>query len=527
MIRDLNEQQDHALRVEAEVLVIGAGIAGLVTATKLSECGLRVVIVESGGRTQDTDTHPLNRVEQTGQLYTGAEYRFRCLGGTSSRWGGAMIPFLPEDMDSHTAGWVPAWHVPYERLIAQLPDIEAKFGLGSGSYEDLETIGPHGPAAEAFVARLAKFGPFRRRNVALIFESALRATDGPEIWLNASVTEFAFNSAGNLSGATARSLGGKELQIVARDFVVAAGAIESTRLLLIADRQCNQRIFAPDDILGRFLSDHLSEPIAVLEPRNRIALNRVVGFRFERGAMRNLRFEMRGAARRQLGLPASFTHVAYEGTSDGGFEALRDIFQAIQKRRLPNPADIVRTAGDLPWLVRAVWWRYILGRLLYPSKGTFTAHLVIEQMPLRDNRITLSDSASDPFGLPQAKIHWHVGDEDLTAFRGAAERFLAMWRESRLQDLAELVPRDASVWRAALRNNGGMYHPSGTIRIGTDPSNGVVSADLQAFRVPNLYVVSTAIFPVAGGANPTLMMTLYGSDLAERLAAQRSVVRRR
>ena len=523
MIRDLNEQQDQALRVEAEVLVIGAGIAGLVVATELSERGLRVVVVESGGRTQETDTHPLNRVEQSGQVYAGAEHgRFRCLGGTSTRWGGAMIPLLPEDMNDHTAGWVPAWHAPYERLMAQLPDIESKFCLGSGSYEDLEIIGSSGPAAEAFVARLAKWPPFRMRNVAVAFESTLRAADGPEVWLNASVTEFAFDPAGNLSGATARSLGGKELQIAARDVVVAAGAIESTRLLLIADRQCDEMIFAPDDILGRFLSDHLSAPIADLEPRNRIALNRVVGFRFEQGAMRNLRFEMRGTARRQLGLPASFTHIAYESATDGGFEALRDIYRAIQKRDLPSPADIVRTVSDLPWLVRAVWWRYILGRLLYPSKGAFTAHLVIEQMPTRDNRITLSDNALDPFGLPQAKLHWHVRDENLKAFRGIAEQFFAMWSESRLQDLAELVPRDASKWDAALRNCGGIYHPSGTIRIGTDRSNGVVSADLRAFRVPNLYVVSTATFPVGGGANPTLMMMLYGSDLAERLAKRKS-----
>src|SRR5689334_10290365 len=115
MIRDLNEQQDEALRVEAEVLVIGAGIAGLVVATRLAECGLRVVVVESGGRAQETDTHPLNCVEQSGQLYAGAELgRFRCLGGTSTRWGGAMIPLLPEDMDGHTAGWVPAWNAPYD-----------------------------------------------------------------------------------------------------------------------------------------------------------------------------------------------------------------------------------------------------------------------------------------------------------------------------------------------------------------------------------------------------------------------------
>src|SRR5262245_7275923 len=243
MIRDLNEREDHTIRVEAEVLVIGAGIAGLITATRLHECGLRAVVVESGGRSQNTDSHPLNRVEQIGQLYTGAEHRFRCLGGTSSRWGGAMIPFLSEDMDRHTAGWVSAWHVPYDRLMAQVPNIEARFGLGLGSYEDPEVFGPYGPSGKAFVARLAKFVPFQKRNVAGVFEGALCAADGPEVWLNACVTEFVFDPAGRVSGAIARSFGDKKLQITAREIVVAAGAIESTRLLLIADRQCDERLF--------------------------------------------------------------------------------------------------------------------------------------------------------------------------------------------------------------------------------------------------------------------------------------------
>ena len=32
---------------------------------------------------------------------------------------------------------------------------------------------------------------FRIRNVAMAFESTLSAADGPEVWLNASVTQFA------------------------------------------------------------------------------------------------------------------------------------------------------------------------------------------------------------------------------------------------------------------------------------------------------------------------------------------------
>ena len=104
-------------------------------------CGSSLLRAAAG--TQETDTHPLNRVEQTGQIYAGAEHgRFRCLGGTSTRWGGAMITIAcRRDVERHTAGWVPAWQVPYERLMAQLPDIESKFGLPEGSYEDPEIIG--------------------------------------------------------------------------------------------------------------------------------------------------------------------------------------------------------------------------------------------------------------------------------------------------------------------------------------------------------------------------------------------------
>ena len=521
MIRDLNEQPSEAQGTDAEVLIIGAGIAGLVTAVKLYERGMRSVVVESGGRIQDSAKHTLNRVEQTGQIYAGAEQRFRCLGGTSSRWGGAMIPLLPEDTDLHTAGWAPAWHIPYERIMAQLPDIERKFRLIPGPYEDTQIIEPQGPAAENFVARLAKWPPFRMRNVAIAFDKALRAPDGPEIWLNANVTGFAFDPAGNLCGVSAHSPSGKALKVAARTVVVAAGAIESTRLLLIADRQCDDRLFAPDDVLGRYFNDHLSAPIADLKPNNRIALNRVMGFRFEHGTMRNLRFEMRGSARRQSSLPASFTHVAYESTGRSGFDAFREVFRAFQARRFPQPLDVVRAASDVPWLIRALWWRYFVGRLLYPSNGKFTAHLVIEQRPMRENRITLSANASDLFGLPLAKLHWQVGDEDKIKFSKIAKQFFAMWRESRLQHLAELVPWDESKSHAILQQCGGIYHPSGTIRIGTNRTNGVVNADLQTFRISNLYVVSTATFPVVGGANPTLMMMLFGNDLAERLANQK------
>lgn len=119
-----------------DVLVIGAGIAGLIIATELSARHHRVVVLESGGLRQTGETHELNKVVQIGQRYVGAEHgRFRCLGGTSTRWGGAMIPFQSCDFGPHTAGWPVEWPLDREELLPYLGKIERMFRLPSGPYD--------------------------------------------------------------------------------------------------------------------------------------------------------------------------------------------------------------------------------------------------------------------------------------------------------------------------------------------------------------------------------------------------------
>jgi choline dehydrogenase-like flavoprotein len=46
----------------------------------------------------------------------------------------------------------------------------------------------------------------------------------------------------------------------------------------------------------------------------------------------------------------------------------------------------------------------------------------------------------------------------------------------------------------------------------------VIDGDCRAFDVPNLHVVSTAVLPTSGQANPTLTAVQLGLRLAARLA---------
>jgi choline dehydrogenase-like flavoprotein len=54
--------------------------------------------------------------------------------------------------------------------------------------------------------------------------------------------------------------------------------------------------------------------------------------------------------------------------------------------------------------------------------------------------------------------------------------------------------------------------------MGGDGATAVVDADCRAFDLANLYVISTAVLPTSGQANPTLTAVQLGLRLAAQLA---------
>lgn len=121
MLRDLNGKGKVSL--EADFIVIGAGTVGLPTSVLLArKTGKTVICLETGGLRQQQDTHPLNEVVQLGMAYKGASHgRFRCLGGTSMRWGGALIPFQHSDLSNAR------WPIELDELTPFISDVERLF----------------------------------------------------------------------------------------------------------------------------------------------------------------------------------------------------------------------------------------------------------------------------------------------------------------------------------------------------------------------------------------------------------------
>lgn len=528
MIRDLDlHPEPHSL--SANVCIVGAGIAGLLIADSLSRKGVRTVVLESGGQEQAAETHPLNRVVLKGARYDGAEHgRFRCLGGTSTRWGGAMIPFLAGDLEPRESMDLPEWPVRMADIAGYQSEIESLFRLCGGGF-DAEFL-PDDEQEEFFSSsddpgiapRFAKWPAFRNRNIATLLSDRIEADSGPEVWLNATVTDFGLDrEKGRVSDIIAQNNRGQTIRVVAPNFVLCAGAIESTRLLLMLDRQNDNRPFEACKALGRYFHDHLSAPMARIQARAPITLNRLAGYRFVGQTMRNLRLEYTPEAQREDGALSGFAHMACRADGASGFDAVRDLLRGYQQHGRIEGRLIGRILADTPYLARAAWWRYARNQLYWPRRAHHELHIVTEQAPRAENRITLTDER-DPFGKPVAALDWSVDDRDLPTFSAMMRRLETFWQQNGLERIGTLdwisSPERLSVHHISEDGGGGIFHPGGSTRMGHTPSDSVLDANLACHAVPNLHVAATSAFPTGASANPTMTLMMFALRLADHLA---------
>lgn len=489
---------------DADVIVVGAGTVGLPVAAMLAaHPKLKVVCLESGGHHQDSDTHPLNEVVHRSNEYRGSSAgRFRCFGGTSTRWGGALIPFQHADLDHGD------WPLAPQELDPYITRVEELFGLEGGPYADLRFPFDLG---NTHVNRLAKWPVFRKRNVVSLVGDRARKSENLTVWLNATVTEIRATSPTAGVKVVARSSSGNRLEVSAPRLLIAAGAIETTRLALLIDRDHGGQVSAASPSLGRYFSDHVGIAVAEIAPLQRGALNKLFGWRFGRGgSIRNIRFELApdAAARKEL-LP-SFAYLSPSVASDGGWFALRELYRYAQRKRVPPFSTFMDAARNLPWITRAAWWRFVHKRLLLPDSCSLKVAIIQEQALDPENRVMLSDERFDQFGVPLAEIAWRPTAKDIDNVIRSAALFAETWHNTDFATYGDWQGYSEATIRSGMLDSGGVFHPTGSTRMGHDASTGVVDRDLRMFAFPQIQLISTSVLPTGGGANPTMMALMLG-----------------
>jgi hypothetical protein len=238
--------------------------------------------------------------------------------------------------------------------------------------------------------------------------------------------------------------------------------------------------------------------------------------------MSNIRFELEPDSRVRDSLPPHFIHISFNVNAPGAFEILREILRIFQEGRFPPAGLFLKLSRYLPWLLRASWWRYIRKRLLYPDNVDIEMHLVIQQEPDSENRISLY-SQSDALVENQAlQISWEVTQRDMTNTLRVFKNLKVAWNESECINYANASFLDEEQVLSTLSQGGGIYHPSGSTRISFNGSEGSVDSNLKVNGMDNLFLVSTSVLNSGGAANPTMTQMMLALRLVDYLAKVQS-----
>ncbi len=138
--------------------------------------------------------------------------------------------------------------------------------------------------------------------------------------------------------------------------------------------------------------------------------------------------------------------------------------------------------------------------------------MVLHDMPRHDNRVDLDNELKDAWGIPVARITLTPHDNDLKQ-----GRFLI----DRAGEILEAAGSKRVQKVYADRVTGNCSHQHGTARMGDDPATSVLNRDCRAHDVANLYAVDGSPFPTGTGANPTLTIMANAWRVAETIAKRR------
>ncbi|MFN3211748.1 MAG: FAD-dependent oxidoreductase [Henriciella sp.] len=525
MLRDLNENEPGDA-VRADVCVIGAGVAGQTLAMRLASAGRRVILVESGGLEFSDKSQALSDGDVSGEPYYDLiSSRLRMFGGTAAIWGGRCAELDPIDFEKRDylphSGWPigksdlqPYYDRAYEALNIERPRTTPPLPKNS-----VEQAWARSEALEVGFWRFdengERFTNIQRGNLSDV-----------EILINATMTEMDVAESGKVNAITVSGLGGRTTQIVADDFVLAAGAIETVRLLMGAVPNRSNGLGNAQDMLGRFFMEH---PHArggeIVSDRLKIPLRAMPRMKWSQGQRFAAYLRLSESEQRRQGVLNSALSLAprrHEGNSPELIRSMKEKlkhdlpstrFWRTSYKGLKNLATRARESVD-PWA--SVWAVKQPG-----SKRGLYAVIRAEQAPNPDSRIRLSER-TDGFGLPLADLDWQFSDIDKQSVKTLMQTLKAVVQDAGWGDveLAKWLDQESGKWHfdplISSHAIGGYHHMGGT-RMSDDPKTGVVDKNCKLFESPNLYVASSSVFPTGGWANPTLTIMALAERLADHL----------
>lgn len=451
-----------------DVVVVGAGAAGITITRELARLGHHVALVEAGDYEFSERSQEIYKARSIGDPYFDLDVaRLRFFGGTTNHWTGYCRTFEVEDFERDYLGEEFKWPIkndqlkPYLKTACNILEISDVFNDKIITQSDIERFE-------------IKFSPavrFRDKYYNEIVNNPkihlfLNANLTDVLLVNNRVTEIKINSYTNVA-----------VNIKAKKYIFAMGGIENSRYLLYFYKKYGNNFISNNFALGKYWMEHphfiLGEAI--------IDEKKVDGKFYSISANTQKKLGILNCGIRVEKLDYSATKSLIKDVSCLAPNLAKSFGKLLNKRIICG----VRLVG--------VW----------------------EQSPNKNNRIIL-DTKLDRFGIPKPILKWKKNTIDRKTIVKTIEKFnhwLLDIDGGRIK-LDDWIMNDNNY-----PDNGliaGCHHMGGT-RMHENPRLGVVNKNCRVYGSENLYMAGSSVFTTGGHNNPTLPIIQLSLRLANHL----------
>jgi choline dehydrogenase-like flavoprotein len=535
---------------KVDVCVVGSGVAGAVVASKLAQRGHEVVVLEAGkrfpppGQRYDQmeralrPSHPQSEVWDMGgerDRYTTSgeiayplnQLRVKGVGGTTLHWGGYSPRFHQKDFEMESRyGLAADWPISYADLQPYYLAAERELGVAGAddspfapreapyplsAFPPSQTDAAFAEACERLKIPLHTMPQARNssgydgRPMCLGFGTCSPVcpigakysgdvhvregeSHGVRVIDRAPVQRLEHgDDPSSVAAAVYATPDGRYHRQEARQFVLACGAVENARLLLLSTSEAYPDGLANSSgVVGKYFMDHPYVGVAAW---------------------------VEGAENPDpLGYTTSISHQFYEPDEETGGSFMLT-FPNKPPAELTHPAlkggDQRASQETLDPLLGDQWGDELLATMRERELDDGTELSVVaavEQLPREENRVTLDESKTDDFGNPVPDVSWNLGAYELETMEAAQD----IQREI-LEEMGGTV-----TWASGGQPHAAGHH-MGTTRMGTDPTESVVDPRLRTHDLTNLSIVSSSVFVTGAAVNPTLTIVALALRAVEHL----------
>jgi choline dehydrogenase-like flavoprotein len=512
-----------------DVIVVGTGAGGGTIAHTLAPSGKKILLLERGNylprETRNWDPgsvfvdgryiSPDTWYDKNGKAFQPQVHYF--VGGATKMYGAALYRLRPADFGEikYSDGSSPSWPVSYDDLEPFYTRAEWLYQVHGNHGED-PTEGqasrqyPHPPVShEPRIQQIsndlaaAGYHPFHapcgimldedhrpastcircawcdgypclvhaKADAEVIAVRPLLGLPNVTLLLDAEVTALRTDQAGRVVTQVVVSRGGQQESYTADIVVLAAGAANTAKILLLSASDRHPAGLANgSDQVGRNYMFHNSKAIAALakEPNETVY---------------------------QKTLAINDFYLADDTTELGPLGNIQML----------GKSNAGAMKGEEPKLTKLAP-RWSLDEV---ARHSVDFWLTTEDLPKPENRITVDSSGA---------VHLTYNFTGSEEADGLYERFKKILNSIGMSGhhvLSKNFYMDMSIPIA------GVAHQAGTCRFGSDPLTSVADVNCKAHELDNLYFADSSIFPSIGAVNPALTVMAnairVGDHLAERL----------